>query len=91
MANLIKSANLNFKFLFAFWANSNVNALLTGQTQKGFAVGAFFVNVGFAVPPSVFLPPAKKADVFGGIYIFLIFKLPAVDIAGESAEKVQKD
>ena len=65
-----------------------MGAFLSGQSQKGFAVGAFLVNMGFAVPPFVFLPSAKASDAFGHFQIFLIFQLSFIDISGEGSEKV---
>ena len=61
------------------------------QTKECFAVGAFFVDVGFSVTPFVFLPAAKNSDTFGGIEILLIFQLPAVNVSGKSSETIPND
>ena len=65
-----------------------MGAFLSGQPQKGFAVGTFFVDMGFAIPPFVFLPSAKAPDALGHFQIFLVFQLSFIDISGEGSEKV---
>ena len=75
------SLYLNVKKMPASWTPYAVLSLFTRQTKGAFALGTFFVDVGFSVAPFVFQHYKRRFNFSFNLEENLVFSPPFVNIS----------